>query len=137
MSGIKEQRKKYIAELIDSTGEIALRSWNTIADTLVDFYYKNYYIADRYRMIIFECGASMHLNNFDGDFDKLIKKFSDADSTLAHYNVLAMDTFTLDFINKNTKFIHDYVNTARFFIVEITEKLEKEGLIRKGNLSYK
>jgi len=131
MSKIQEQRKKYIAELIDSTGEINLRSWNTLADTMVDFYYKNFYIADHYRGVIFDCGASMHLNNFDGNFDKLITKFSEADSTLAHYNVMAMDTFTLDFINKNTKFIHDYVNTARFFIIEITEKLEKAGYIEK------
>ena len=131
MSKIQEQRKKYLAELIDSTGEIALRSWNTIADTMVDFYYKNFYIADKYRAIIFDCGASMHLNNFDGNFDKLITKFSEADSKLAHYNVMAMDTFTLDYINKNTKYIHDYVNTARFFIIEVTEKLEKAGYIEK------
>jgi len=131
MSKIQEQRKKYLAELIDSTGEINLRSWNTLADTMVDFYYKNFYIADRYRGVIFDCGASMHLNNFDGNFDKLITKFSEADSKLAHYNVLAMDTFTLDYINKNTKYIHDYVNTARFFIIEVTEKLEKAGYIEK------
>ena len=132
MSKIQEQRKKYIAELIDSTGEQNLLRWNTIADTLVDFYYKNYnIIADKLRMIVFDCGASMHLNNFDGNFDKLIKLFSDADSHISSCYVKAMDTFALPFIEKATKNIHDYVNNARFVIIEVTEKLEKAGYIEK------